>query len=56
MFSHASFYTSIVVYIDKGIGKHTLDRPFTKNTGVDHNKKKGAKRSRRRGPGENEHY
>lgn len=31
-----------------GIRKHSLDKPFDKNTGVDLDKKKGSKRSRRR--------
>jgi hypothetical protein len=37
---------------ERGIRKHALDRPFTRNTGIDPDKKKGAKRSRRRGPDE----
>jgi hypothetical protein len=31
-----------------GIRKHSLDKPFDKNTGIDPDKKKGSKRSRRR--------
>ena len=36
-----------------GIRKHALDRPFTKTTGIDPDKKKGSKRSRRRAGFEN---
>jgi WD40 repeat protein len=36
------------LYCNKGIRKHTLDKPFTKSTGIDPEKKKGSKRSRRR--------
>ena len=36
-----------------GIRKHTLDMPFTKTTGIDPEKKKGSKRSRRRAGFEN---
>jgi hypothetical protein len=35
-------------YFCVGIRKHTLDKPFTKSTGIDPEKKKGSKRSRRR--------
>ena len=43
---NASIY--LYLFCNEGIRKHTLDKPFTKSTGIDPDKKKGSKRSRRR--------
>ena len=50
-FPNRSFTFSSIFLL--GIRKHTLDKPFTKTTGIDTEKKKGSKRSRRRAGFEN---
>mmetsp|Transcript_35664 Transcript_35664/g.33807 ORF Transcript_35664/g.33807 Transcript_35664/m.33807 type:complete len:466 (-) Transcript_35664:272-1669(-) len=47
-FSQQLVSTEDGVDAEKGIRKHSLDKPFDKNTGIDPDKKKGSKRSRRR--------